>query len=249
MKRIVLITGVSGGIGIATARAFLKDNWKVIGVDLIHGNGIPPSMLFIQSDISDLNAIKVLFRELSEKEGRMDALVNNAAIQICKPFMKTTVEDWDSTINVNLRSVFLTVQGAFPLLKKSGGAVINVSSVHAFSTSSGMSAYAASKGGLIALTREMALELAEDNIRVNAVVPGAVDTPMLRSGLDRGHLKEKTINKQLNQLGNRHPIGRIAKPDEVAQAILFLADQRQSSFITGTSLVVDGGATARLSTE
>ncbi len=126
---------------------------------------------------------------------------------------------------------------------------MNVSSVHAIATSANIAAYAASKGAMLALTRALAIELASNNIRVNAVLPGAVDTPMLYSGLSRGHLQGDNVLDLVEQLGSKHVIGRVGQPQEIAQAIYFLADQSRSSFMTGQGLVVDGGATCRLSTE
>jgi glucose 1-dehydrogenase len=121
--------------------------------------------------------------------------------------------------------------------------------VHAVQTSANIAAYAASKGGLLALTRAMAIEFAADNIRVNAILPGAVDTPMLRAGLGRDHVTGADIHTRLENLAGKTVNGRIGTPDEIAHAIYFLADGTQSSFMTGQALIVDGGATARLSTE
>jgi NAD(P)-dependent dehydrogenase (short-subunit alcohol dehydrogenase family) len=171
-------------------------------------------------------------------------------MQIAKPLLQTTVEEWDAVMASNLRSVFLGTRLAHPLLMKAGGgAIVNVSSVHAIATSKDIAAYAASKGGLLALTRAMAIEFAPDNIRVNAILPGAVDTPMLRAGLTRGHAGSGNIHDRLENLASRTVNGRIGKPEEIAHAIYFLADNSQSSFMTGQAIVVDGGATARLSTE
>ncbi len=249
MKRVVLITGAAGGIGMATAAVFAGEGWHVIGVDTNPIDNSIGATDTILADVSDLKAMEQVFNEVASKEGQLDALVNNAAIQICKPLLETTVEEWDITMKTNLRSVFLTVRYAHPLLKINGGAIINVSSVHAIATSRGISAYAASKGALVALTRALALELAEDNIRVNAVLPGAVDTPMLHAGLHRGHIQGKNPQELFQHLGKRHPIDRVGRPEEISQAILFLADEHRSSFITGQAMVVDGGATAKLSTE
>ena len=126
---------------------------------------------------------------------------------------------------------------------------MNVSSVHAVATSANIAAYAASKGGLLALTRAMAIEFAKDNIRVNAVLPGAVDTPMLRAGFHRGRNNEASEESQLAALAAKTVNGRVALPEEIASVIYFLADPAQSSFITGQGLLADGGATCRLSTE
>ncbi len=249
MKRVVAITGVCGGIGRATARVFYEAGWVVVGVDRREENVPGDVHQFIRADVSKVDAPHVLFEQIASKQGRLDALVNNAACQICKPLVETTAEEFDTIMACNVRSIFLSVQKALPLLKASGGAVVNISSVHAVATSSDIAAYAASKGALLALTRAMALEFGEIGVRVNAVLPGAVDTPMLHAGLSRGHVSGADVQKKLRGLGKKHVMGRVGKPGEIGQTILFLADNDRSSFMTGQSLVVDGGATARLSTE
>lgn len=246
-SKVVLVTGVAGGIGRATARLFGKEGWHVVGVD--RDESSPDAVdHFIQADVSEAKSSASIFREIEAEEGRLDALVNNAAIQICKPVVEMSPDEWDATMASNLRSVFLAVQNAHSLLR-AGGAIVNVSSVHAVATSSEIAAYAASKGGLLAFTRALSIEFADDDIRVNAVLPGAVDTEMLRDGIDRGHVGEESIEELVRGLGARHVIGRVGKPEEIAQTILFLADSSRSSFVTGQALTVDGGATARLSTE
>jgi len=249
--RYMLITGASGGIGSATVGLFAQNGWRVIGVDRSPFGGIfPKDGLFIQSDISIGENMEYIFEQVKNFTSRLDALVNNAAYQVEKPILQTTVEEWDAVMASNLRSVFLAVKLAHPLLKAAhGGAIVNVSSVHAVATSANISAYAASKGGLLALTRSIAIELASDEIRANAILPGAVDTPMLRAGLTRGNLEGGDIQERLDNLARKTVNGRVGKPDEIAHAIYFLADGRQSSFMTGQALIVDGGATARLSTE
>ena len=249
MKRVVLITGVTGGIGNATARIFADAGWHVIGVDLLKPEKILGIHHFINADISDPASSKDIFTEVADDVGRIDALVNNAAIQVCKPLVDTTLDEWEATMASNVRSVYLMVRNAYPLMQIYGGSIVNVSSVHALATSANIAAYAASKGALLALTRALAIELASDNIRVNAVLPGAVDTPMLRASLNRGHLEGEDSSNLLQQLGARHALGRIGRPEEIGHAILFLADGDKSSFITGQSLIVDGGAIAKLSTE
>jgi len=250
-NKTVLITGAAGGIGRATVQLFAEKGWRVIGVDISpFGNSFPENGFFTQADISRGDAMEDIFSKAQQFTDSLDALVNNAALQIAKPILKTSVEEWDSVMAANLRSVFLGVRLAHPLLKMhGGGAVVNVSSVHAVQTSAGMAAYAASKGGLLALTRAMAIEFAPDDIRVNAILPGAVDTKMLRDGLGRGHVGEGDITQRLENLARKTVSGKVGLPEEIASAIYFLADNEQSSFMTGQALVVDGGATARLSTE
>lgn len=249
--RTVLITGAAGGIGRATLALFAQKGWHVIGIDRApFGADFPLEGLFIQSDISDPASMDSISRQVGGFTGSLNALVNNAAVQIAKPLVETTVEEWDMTIANNLRPAFLLSKLAFPLLKAAGGgAIVNVSSVHAVQTSVNIAAYAASKGGLLALTRAMAIEFAHDNIRVNAILPGAVDTPMLRAGLNRGHLGGNDIHARLDNLASKTVNGRVGQPEEIAHAIYFLADDEQSSFMTGQAMIVDGGATARLSTE
>ena len=249
MKRVVAITGVAGGIGRGTARVFYEAGWVVVGIDRKKADDLPDVHRFIHADISDDEAPHHIFETIASKEGRLDALVNNAACQICKPILETTAEEWDKVFTCNARSVFLSVKQAYPLLKKSGGAIVNVSSVHAVATSCGIAAYAASKGALLALTRAMALEFGPESVRVNAVLPGAVDTPMLHAGLSRGHVQGDSVAKLVRGLGKKHVMGRVGQPREIGQTILFLADSERSSFMTGQALIVDGGATARLSTE
>lgn len=248
MNKIVVITGVAGGIGKATAQIFSESGWHVIGIDSITLDSVSHVDHFIRGDISMPEIWEHILEEMQAKEIRVDALINNAAIQICKPLIETTFEEWDRIMAVNLRSVYLAVRALYSLMRQAG-AIVNVSSVHAVATSSNIAVYAASKGALVALTRAMSLELAADNIRVNSVLPGAVDTRMLREGLDRGHLQGEGLTEKLNLLALRTPLRRIGKPDEIAQAILFLADNDRSSFITGQTLVVDGGVTAKLSSE
>jgi glucose 1-dehydrogenase len=249
--RTLLITGAAGGIGRATVQVFARNGWRVIGVDRQDfGEGFPDNGHFIRADIAAPEDLESIYTQANAVTDKLHAVVNNAAVQIAKPLIETSVEEWDRVMASNLRSVFLGAKLGYPLLKAGGGgAIVNVSSVHAVATSANISAYAASKGGLLALTRAMAIEFAVDNIRVNAILPGAVDTPMLRAGLNRGHVDGGTILDRLENLARKTVNGRVGQPEEIATAIYFLADNTQSSFMTGQAMIVDGGATARLSTE
>jgi len=248
MSKVVLITGVAGGIGGACARQFRAEGWGVVGVDIVDkGTSLCDS--FLCADVSVEETWQMIAGQVIEQYGRLDAVVNNAALQICKPIMETSLEEWERTMAVNLRSVYLSTRYLHPLLKKGRGAIVNVSSVHAVSTSAKVSAYAASKGALTALTRALAIEFADDGIRVNAVLPGAVDTIMLKEGLTRGHLSGEDSDSLMESLAHRTVLGRVGKPAEIARGVLFLADTTASSYMTGQCLVIDGGATIRLSTE
>jgi NAD(P)-dependent dehydrogenase (short-subunit alcohol dehydrogenase family) len=249
MTRTVLVTGAAGGIGRATVESFEGSGWQVIAVDRQSISGFSAAVRGVKADVAEPESVDELFDQVLQITDRLEALVNNAAIQICEPLVEMEPAEWDAVMGSNLRSVYLTARRGYPLLKEARGSIVNVSSVHALATSVNLAAYAASKGALMALTRAMALEFAPDGIRVNAILPGAVDTRMLRDGLGRGHLAGLTIEEQLQALGKRTALGRVGRPVEIARAIQFLVDEEQSSFITGQAMIVDGGATARLSTE
>ncbi len=249
MNKTALITGVSGGIGRAAAKAFINAGWTVAGIDIQDMSKPVDKIHFIKGDVSVEDSAEKIFNKAGKILGRLDVLVNNAAVQICKPVIDMKTDEWDSVIGSNLNSIYLALRYSYRFLRKPGGSIVNVGSVHALATSKNISAYAASKGGALSFTRALAVELADDGIRVNMVLPGSVDTNMLRTGLKRGHIKGSGHDDMLTELGRRTPLGRIGKPEEIAQSILFLADNDRSSFITGEAIVVDGGALARLSTE
>lgn len=249
-SKIVLITGAAGGIGYATAQGFHHEGWTVIGLDYQASDGLnlEPIDQYMQVDLADADAVGKAIASLQSSLPHLHSVVNNAAYQVCKSVVDTTIAEWDQVMAVNVRAAFLLVQGLYPLLKRARGSIVNVSSVHAMATSANIAAYAASKGALLALTRALAIEFAPE-VRVNALLPGAVNTPMLQSGLQRGHLSGENIADLLDDLGGKTIMGRVGQPKEIADAVMFLADGDRSSFMTGQSLVVDGGALTRLSTE
>lgn len=246
--RRVVLTGSSGGIGSATAQAFLDNGWSVIGLDRANPPAaIADSITHVECDLSDASAIAdTLAAHVGD--GPLHALVNNAAIGLDKALTETSNDDWDRVMNINVRAAFICMRELSPALAAASGAIVNVASVHAVATSTNVGAYAASKGALVALTRAAALEFADQGVRCNAVLPGAVDTPMLREGLGRRPHPDGAAGN-LQDLIDRTPLRAVATPADIASTILFLASADQSAFITGQALVVDGGATARLSTE
>lgn len=246
MTRVVAITGIAGGIGAATAVVFHDAGWSVAGVDLVDPASGTPMVAFKNVDLRDAGAGNDLGSFFAGLAG-LDALVNAAAMQGIDRIDATAIAAWDEVLDANARGTFLAMQAAYPHLQRSRGAVVNVASVHALATSAGAAPYAASKGAIVAMTRSAALEWAPD-VRVNVVAPGAVDTNMLRQGVQRWASPDG-VDAALEGLAARIPLGRIGRPEEIAEAILFLADGRRSSFITGQALVADGGALARLSTE
>jgi glucose 1-dehydrogenase len=249
MKQVVLITGAAGGIGRAAMDCFSKAGWQAAGIDRRSASGFAPGGAFRKADVAVPGDIEVTIEWIGKEFGRLDAIINNAAVQICKPLIEMQAEEWDLTMETNLRPAFLLAHWGYSFLAQSKGSMVHVSSVHALATSINIAAYAASKGALVALTRAMALEFGPAGIRVNALLPGAVSTQMLLDGVSRSHLAGESIEAKLRELGGRTALGRVGNPEEIAKAILFLADSKQSGFMTGQTMIVDGGATARLSTE
>lgn len=234
MTRTAVVTGAAGGIGSAVCDALAAQGWDVVAVDRVAVQR--PGALRL-----DLADAALVLERLGTLE-RVDALVNNAAIQLFKPLAETSIAEWDDVHHVNLRGAFVCLQACCRQLVRSRGSIVNVASVHALATSRSIAAYAAAKGGLTALTRAAALELGPAGVRVNAVLPGAIDTSALRAGFARAADAE-------DRLLRRTPLGRIGVPRDVAEAVAFLVDDDRSGFVTGQELVVDGGALAQLSTE
>ena len=250
MDKVVFITGVFGGIGYATAKCFKSHGWTVLGMDKFNGKDSEAAVdKFCHMDCSRRENVKVAAEYMEKVYGGLDCLVNNAAVQVCESIDDTTEEQWDLVFGSNIRANFLFIKNMHDLLRKTHGNVVNVSSVHAFATSKNISAYAASKGAILAFTRSTALEFAEDGIRVNTVLPGAVNTNMLREGMARGNFGGEGIDQRIENLGLKTPSKKVGMPSEIAKVIYFLGDNESSSYITGQSIVADGGALAQLSTE
>src|SRR4051794_40780234 len=241
-QRLAIVTGAAGGVGQATAELFRHEGWFVVGIDRKAPSTGDIADHFEIADLAVDDNLERLFASLDREFRRIDALVNNAAIQIAKRMIDTSDREWDEIMDTNVRLAFRAMRAAYPRLAEHRGAVVNVSSVHAVATSRSIAVYAASKGALTALTPAAALEFADDGIRVNAILPGAVDPPMLRTSMAmRG---DATVEESLAALAAKTPLGTIGRAEEIAQAIVFLADNERSSFITGQLLTADGGATA-----
>lgn len=229
----VVITGASSGIGAACVDVYRAMGVESIGVDLA-GQSRADDHLAL--DLADPSCGSAVAGHVGSRA--VDVLVNCAAVGSSLRAVDIEADEFDRVIAVNLRAPFLLASSLYEALRARSGAVINVASVHAQATSSPVSVYAASKGGLVALTRALALEWGPE-VRVNCVLPGAVGTPMLADGLERA-------GRDLESFGASQAAGRVGHPEEVADAIVFMASNR---YLTGASLIVDGGATARLSTE
>jgi NAD(P)-dependent dehydrogenase (short-subunit alcohol dehydrogenase family) len=240
-ERVCVITGAAGGIGHATAERFADEGARVVGVDLReHDVG----ELALSVDLTDEAAVAELYDHVQSELGRVDVLFNNAGISPTDDasVLDTTLEAWERVQAANLRSVFLCCKHGIPhLLEGGGGAVINTASfVALMGAATSQISYTASKGGVLALSRELGIEFARRGVRVNALCPGPVDTPLLRE------LYAKDPEQAARRLVHI-PMGRFGRASEIAAAALFLASD-DSSFMTAQALLVDGGITGAYTT-
>jgi NAD(P)-dependent dehydrogenase (short-subunit alcohol dehydrogenase family) len=252
--RVALITGAARGIGEATAVKFFLEGFRVVGIDLNAGrSGFDQDLsspedrpFLLHCDASDEGQVKTVVEQVAEQFGVIDVLVNNAGIVLTKPLTLTDETDFERIFRINVGSQFLMCKHVVPKMENSGGgAIVNLSSVSGYVGSTNNSLYCATKGAVLAFTKALAIELADEGIRVNSISPGYVDTPMLRDDLTSQSklwgipLTEVVAREQAGQL-----FKRFASPTEVAEAIFFLASDG-ASFITGADLLVDCGWVAR----
>ena len=239
-QKVALVTGAARGIGLATAKRFLADGWRVALLDIDNETltkayaalGQPDATLALHCDVADPAGVTRAFAAAAQRFGRLDALVNNAGIAVFKPLLETTLDDWQRTLAVNLTGAFLCVQAAAPLMREAGGgAIVNVTSISGFRASTLRVAYGTSKAALAHLTKQQAAELAALGIRVNAVAPGPVDTAMAKA------VHTPAIRADYH---DAIPLNRYGLEEELAEAIVFLCSER-ASYITGQTLAVDGG--------
>ena len=240
-EKVCVITGVAGGIGGAAAALFTREGARVVGVDLAeHSVGELP----LRADVADEDAVRSVYARARDELGRIDVLFNNAGISPNDDasVLDTTVEAWERVQAVNLRSVFLCCKHGIPhLLDGGGGSVINTASfVAVLGAATSQISYTASKGGVLALSRELGVEFGRRGVRVNALCPGPVDTPLLRE------LYAKDPDQAARRLVHV-PMGRFARAEEIANAVLFLASD-ESSFMTATAFIIDGGITGAYTT-
>jgi len=247
----VVITGAGSGIGAAVALRLAGEGIHVIACDRDADSAESTSAVILDkgylctpvvADVTKLEDCEYVAQIAKDSSFPLRGLVNNAAVGAFHMDVESTsLDDWDRIIATNLTSVFLMSKVCIPLIRQAGGGVIvNVSSIHAYATSPGVAPYAAAKGGVLTLTRTMALDLAKDNIRVMTLIPGAVDTPMLRSHAER----EGMTLEELGFPSSPNAIARIASPEEMAGTVSFLLS-RDATFMTGSALVADGGILAK----
>ncbi|MFD3675420.1 SDR family NAD(P)-dependent oxidoreductase [Streptomyces sp. NPDC058613] len=244
--RVVVVTGAASGIGKQTATEFARQGGRVVVADIDEplGTAVVDGLksdgldaVFVRADLTVEADCEHLIGAAVETFGRLDVLVNNAGIEITTPLHEMSEQEWDRLVDTNLKSMFLCSKHALrEMVEATEGVIVNVCSVSGLVAWPGIAAYNATKGGVMMLTKSLAVDYAKYNIRANCVCPSIIDTPMTDTSIDHDP-SVKEAKAKLN------PIGRLGTPEDVANAILFLASDK-SSFITGAALTVDGGYTA-----
>lgn len=250
-NKVAIVTGGAQGIGRATCRRLAQEGAAVAVTDLRQEDGealaaeltaAGRTAAFWQMDVTREADVTRIFGEVTRRFGRLDILVNNAGITgVNKPPHELTEAEWDETMAVNVKGVFLCTKHAIPALKQAGGgSIINLSSVYGLVGGADVPPYHAAKGAVRLMSKNDALVYAADRIRVNAVCPGFIWTPMLETFA----ASQGRVNAVRKVLDNRHPLGHVGEPDDIAWGIVYLASD-EAKFVTGTELVIDGGYTAR----
>lgn len=237
-NKVALVTGGRSGIGLAAARRFAREGATVITAQ----RQIDGEFRSIQVDFTDPQATERTVEKVVEQTGRLDILVNNAGMMIEREIDQTTLEEWSTTMMVNLTAPFLLIKFALPYLSSTAGNIVNIGSIEGMGSNPQHAAYAASKAGLHALTRSVAVDYGFANVRCNALAPGWINTE-LNEAFIQSMEDPKQFRKDIEKI---HPIGRTGTAEEVAALVAFLASE-DSSFITGQVFTIDGGRLAKLS--
>jgi NAD(P)-dependent dehydrogenase (short-subunit alcohol dehydrogenase family) len=237
--KVAIVTGAASGIGAATAARFASEGATVVRTDITAGDGV------VALDVRDEAAVTDAFAAAHAQHGRLDVLFNAAGVAGGGPVHSMDATEWDRVVDVNLKGTFITNKCAIALMIDQApnavdqrGSIINVASIEGLEGTEGGSAYNASKGGVVILTKNLALDYGRKGIRANAVCPGFIDTPMMQAVFDMDGMQDVRAS-----FVGAHALGRCGQPEEIAAAALFLASD-DASFVTGTALVVDGGYTA-----
>lgn len=246
--KTVVVTGGAQGIGMAITMAFVRSGARVLiaDTDIEAGQELasalahePVGPCFVETDVADEPSVVRLMETAADMGKTIDALINNAGVYSCGGILTAPVDAWDRTIAVNLRGPYLCVRHALPHMSQ-GSAIINICSTRALMSEPDTEPYSASKGGLVALTHALAVTLGPRGIRVNAVSPGWIDVTNWKKASAR---KQAVLSRKDHE---QHPAGRVGRPEDIAEACLFLADGRRSGFMTGQNLVIDGGMTKKM---
>ncbi|MDR1076760.1 MAG: SDR family oxidoreductase [Xanthomonadaceae bacterium] len=241
--KVVIVTGGASGIGLASIQAFAKEGAKVVIADFSdHGQAVADALneagtpaLFVKTDVTRTDQVQRMVKQTVDKFGRIDVLFANAGIAADGAIDKLAEDAWQRTIDINLTGVYLCDKYVIEqMLEQGGGVIVNCGLIHSHVGKNAVTAYAAAKGGVKLLTQTLAIDYGTKGIRVNAVCPGYIDTPLLKN----------LPKSALDALVELHPMGRLGRAEEVAQCVLFLASD-QASFVSGSSLLVDGGYTAQ----
>jgi NAD(P)-dependent dehydrogenase (short-subunit alcohol dehydrogenase family) len=245
-EKVTIVTGAAGGVGRAAVERFSAEGARVVACDVVEDAGDLAASIersggfYRRTDVTRESQVSELVSETYERFGRIDVLYNNHGIMVGKPFLETTMQEFDRAIEVNLRSVFLlSLYVAREMASARRGSIVNVASVGGIVGFPGMAAYGAAKGGVVQLTRSMATDLAPFGVRVNVICPGVIDTPMPRKYLE--NVEDKAA--AWKAMESMHLMKRVATPEEIVAAALFLASD-EASFFTGAVIPVDGGLTA-----
>ena len=228
-SRVALVTGGARGIGAGISARFKRDGWRVLIADTHTGDRPEHDLHLVNADVSDEVQVNDLIRGIAEREGRLDALICNAGIMARKPIAELSLAEWSSVIGTNLTSTFLLVRAAERMLCAARGAVVTIASTRAHMSEPNTESYAASKGGLVALTHALAISLGPD-VRVNCISPGWIQT------------RDGTLRPEDHA---QHPAGRVGRVEDIAALAAFLVGE-ESGFVTGAEFIVDGGMTRKM---
>jgi meso-butanediol dehydrogenase / (S,S)-butanediol dehydrogenase / diacetyl reductase len=246
--KVALVTGAASGIGQAIAKLMAQEGAQVAIADINDQGGQETvaeigeeAAFYKHTDVGSNTEVQSLVEATVARFGAIDILVNNAAIVLFKRLIDTEPDEWDKVIATNLRSVYLCSRYTIPhMMRRGHGTIVNISSARALATTPLVSSYDASKGAIVSLTRSLALEYANHGIRVNCVLPGAIDTPVFRANLRADGREEEQYRATVDHI----PLGRVGLPVDIAQAVVFLTSE-ESSYMTGASFLVDGGLLAQ----
>jgi NAD(P)-dependent dehydrogenase (short-subunit alcohol dehydrogenase family) len=244
--RVAIVTGGAQGIGKSITTLFLKkgaavivaDNDEEAGKEIVSELKLLGKIIFVKTDVAEKDDVKNVINTTLKKCKRLDFLINNAGVTVVKPLDKLSLEEWNSIIGINLTSIFLFSKYAAPHLQVTHGAIVNMASTRAFMSEPDTEAYAATKGGIVALTHALAISLGPE-IRVNCISPGWIEVADAKKKSKRKVVKHSEVDKA------QHPVGRVGKPEDIAAMAAYLVSS-ESSFVTGQNFIVDGGMTRKM---